>query len=1242
VMAAPTIPVSAEENLGDPIDIRIDIIHPEPDAVEEVMALRLRVDIAEAENASLRAKIKTTEDTSLSNPLATRESIQAKTGQALLGNSTNGDGSHNSHEDNQRNVKTMLPCFYADFMKCQPLDFKGTEYIVGSTRWIEKMESVFNIRGCAIENQVEFATCTLLRADLTWWNGQIRTLGCECGAPGYFKQDCPKLKNKDGGNGNAQGWVYTVRNAEKSRNASRNPDSNVVAGNSYDVELADGKIVRVDIILRGCTLNFLNHPFNIELMPVELGSFDIKKVSRHDRSRVHGERMSSSDSTSGILDQLDSRSCTRSPSTVSIGSIQNEGIVGTTTKAFLQRIHNLVPHLGEPQSCLSKRRMGHLGCTSTTAVGVREHDIPKTSFRTRYRYYKFQVMPFGLTNAPADEKKHEEQLKTILELIKKEKLGIHLDPAKIESIKDWASPKTPAEIRQFLDLAGYYQRFIEGFSNITKSMTKLTHKGIKLDWGEKEENAFQLIKQKLCSAPILALPQGSKDLVVYFDASHKGLGAMLRTRCTVFTNHKSLQHILDQKGLNMRQRHWLELLSDYDCDIPYHPRKANLVVDALSQAQIKALKPENLGNKDVDGAPTRWVKEIPIKINILAWKVSLDKLPTRLNLSLHGIEIHTISCPICSSTGESCSHLLFSCNMARILINKVAHCWELDIPDLLSYEEWLDWFKVLRLPKGIKDILEGIFYVIVVCDMEFPIISLCIGIPPRKDRVLYTYEIDTSLSNPLATRESIQAKIGQALLGNSTNGDGSHNSHEDNQRNVKTVRPCFYTDFMKCQPLDFKGTEYIIGLTRWIEKMESVFNIRGCAIENQVEFATCTLLRADLTWWNGQIRTLEMEVECGAPGYFKQDCTKLKNKDGGNGNAQGWCQMVKTQRRVGNSIRGNPTQMSILINIIPTPLGNSYDVELADGKIVRVDIILRGCTLNFLNHPFNIDLRPVELGSFHIKKAQEYMEKGCQIFWEISAKKEEDKSKGKQIKDVPIVQDFPEVFPEDLSARAEYRLAPSEMKELLEQLQEPSDKGFIRPSSPPWGAPVLYCQNDYGSFWNVASTTDIYSKIDLISGYHQLKVREHDIPKTSFRTRYGYYEFQVMLFGLTNAPTDEKKHEEHLKTILELLKKEKLGIHLDPAKIESIKDWASPKTPAEIRQFLDLAGYYQRFIEGFSKITKSMTKLTQKGIKLDWGEKEENAFQLIKQKLCSAPILALSQGSKDLVGSPILCFPQRV
>ncbi|GJS28209.1 putative reverse transcriptase domain-containing protein [Tanacetum coccineum] len=275
------------------------------------------------------------------------------------------------------------------------------------------------------------------------------------------------------------------------------------------------------------------------------------------------------------------------------------------------------------------RRMGHLGCALTT-----------------------------------DKKEHEEHLKAILELLKKEKLY-----AKFSKCEFWI-PKTPTEIRQFLGLAGYYRRFIEGFSKIAKSMTKLTQKGIKFDWGEKEENSFQLIKQKLCSAPILALLEGSEDFVVYCDASHKGLGVVLMqrekvvayasrhlkiheknytthdlelgsvvfalkiwrhylygTKCTVFTDHKSLQHILDQKELNMRQRRWLELLSDYDCDIRYHLRKANVVADALSrkerieplqvralvmtigldlpkrilEAQIEALKPENLEREDVGG-----------------------------------------------------------------------------------------------------------------------------------------------------------------------------------------------------------------------------------------------------------------------------------------------------------------------------------------------------------------------------------------------------------------------------------------------------------------------------------------------------------------------------------------------------------------------------------------------------------------------------------------------------------------
>ncbi|GKC97182.1 putative reverse transcriptase domain-containing protein [Tanacetum coccineum] len=222
--------------------------------------------------------------------------------------------------------------------------------------------------------------------------------------------------------------------------------------------------------------------------------------------------------------------------------------------------------------------------------------------------------------------------------------------SKIESIKDWASPKTPTEIRQFLGLAGYYRQFIKGFSKITKPVIKLTQKNVKFDWSVKAEAAFQLLKQKLCSAPILALPEGSENFVVYCDASRKGLGAVLiqrekvityasrqlkiheknytthdlelgavvfalkmcrhylyGTKCVVFTDHKSLQHILDQKEFNMRQRRWLELLSDYDYEIRYHPRKANVVADALSRKE--------------------WLK--PLRVRALVMTISLN-LPVQI------------------------------------------------------------------------------------------------------------------------------------------------------------------------------------------------------------------------------------------------------------------------------------------------------------------------------------------------------------------------------------------------------------------------------------------------------------------------------------------------------------------------------------------------------------------------------------------------------------------------------------
>nr|GEU31357.1 putative reverse transcriptase domain-containing protein [Tanacetum cinerariifolium] len=621
---------------------------------------------------------------------------------------TNGDDNHVSGIGARRTERVTRECTYPDFMKCQPLNFKGTKGVVELTQWFEKIETVFRISNCSVENQIKFSTCTLLgnmkkkmtdkycpmgeikKLESELWNlrvksndvvgysqhfqelallcvrmfpeeadkieryvgglpdvihrsvvasrpktmqeaiemenelmgkrnntwaerqaenerkaddtsrsnqsqqqqqnkrqntGRAYTAGSgekksyigskplcpkcnyhhdgpcaskcfkcnkvghiardsrgtanvntannqrgngtgqkptcyECGSQGQFRKDCPKFKNNNrrtqGGNATASTKVRFVSTAFSSQIAI----TSTALDHYYDVELADGRIIGLNSILRGCTLNFLNHPFNIDLMPVELGSFDAI-------IEVFSEDLSGLPLTRQVEFQIDL-------------------ISGAAPVAWAP--YRLAPselkELSEQLQELFDKgfiRPSHAIRTDQRTCGIHGPREP----------------------------------------------GIHVDPAKIESIKDWASPKTPTEIRQSLGFAGTIE--------------------------------------------------GSKDFVVYCNASHKGLGVVLMqrekrhylygTKCMVFTDHKSLQHILDQKELNMRQRRWLELHSDYDYEIRYHPGKANVVVDALSlkerikpirvralvmtigleppkqilNDQIEARKPENIKNEDIGG-----------------------------------------------------------------------------------------------------------------------------------------------------------------------------------------------------------------------------------------------------------------------------------------------------------------------------------------------------------------------------------------------------------------------------------------------------------------------------------------------------------------------------------------------------------------------------------------------------------------------------------------------------------------
>nr|GEZ46509.1 putative reverse transcriptase domain-containing protein [Tanacetum cinerariifolium] len=399
--------------------------------------------------------------------------------------------------------------------------------------------------------------------------------------------------------------------------------------------------------------------------------------------------------------------------------------------------------------------------------------------------------------------------------------------------------------------------------------------------------------------------------------------------------------------------------------------------------------------------------------------------------------------------------------------------------------------------------------------------------------------------------------------------------------NVPELTRCTYATFIKCDPLPLNGTKGAVGLCQWFEKLESVFQISESKEKDMVKFAMATLRGRALTWWNERMKAMGIEAANNIPwsepatindvvrlayqlaGQLIQDkadeaTESEKRKGEGDRESRGDNRRIRGMQEIAGSAQSveDPkvvtdtfllnnhyatalfdsgadrsfvsTKFSTLINIKPVEIDTSYEVELADGKIVSTNNVLKGCTLNLLNHSFSIDLMVIKLGSFDVIigmdwlskndaailcgekkvriplknkaliiegernqsrlkiisciKARKYIENGCELFL---AQVTGTMFKEKRVEDVPVIRDFLEVFPEDLPglllprqvefridlipgatpvARAPYRLAPSELKELSEQLKELSEKGFIRPNSSPWGAPVLFVKKKDGSF----------------------------------------------------------------------------------------------------------------------------------------------------------------------------------
>ena len=349
--------------------------------------------------------------------------------------------------------------------------------------------------------------------------------------------------------------------------------------------------------------------------------------------------------------------------------------------------------------------------------------------------------------------------------------------------------------------------------------------------------------------------------------------------------------------------------------------------------------------------------------------------------------------------------------------------------------------------------------------------------------------------------------------------------------------------------------------------------------------------------------------------------------------------------------------------------------------------------------------------------------RGCMVLFSSAVEEK------RELSQMPVVREYPEVFPEEICdlpperevefsidlipgaspiSIAPYRMAPVELAEVKKQVEELLERRFVRPSASPWGAPVLLVKKKDGSMrmcvdyrqlnkvtvknkYPLPRIDDlmdqlkgamVFSKIDLRSEYHQIRVKKEDVSKTAFRTRYGHYEYLVMPFGVTNAPAifmdymnrifheyldqfvvvfiddilvyskSREEHEKHLRIVLQILRERQLyaklskcefwleevqflghviskdGIAVDPSKVEIVMNWEQLTTPTEVRSFLGLAGYYRKFIEGFSRLALPLTKLTRKNQKFVWLEACDKSFQELKKRLTTAPVLILLDPSK--------------
>ncbi|KAK1643105.1 hypothetical protein QYE76_060910 [Lolium multiflorum] len=453
---------------------------------------------------------------------------------------------------------------------------------------------------------------------------------------------------------------------------------------------------------------------------------------------------------------------------------------------------------------------------------------------------------------------------------------------------------------------------------------------------------------------------------------------------------------------------------------------------------------------------------------------------------------------------------------------------------------------------------------------------------------------------------------------------------------------------------------------------------------------------------------------CGKDGHIKPECPNKSSWSGQSSGGRGGNNNNNNNRNNNNNNHNYNNN-----NKRGKPYGKLNCTSLEQAEESDQTVLENGAVINCGDK--TVSLRN-SIGGRIVFQGDKYSE--LEIGLELNSLKEV------RIEDIPVVNEFQDVFPKELPgmppdreieftidlipgtapiAQPPYKMGPKELVELKAQIDELEQKGFIQESVSPWGTPVIFVDKrdggkrmcgDYRNLNNVTiknkyplpriqdlfdqvQGAGVFSKIDLRSGYHQIKIKKEDVPKTAFVSRYGHHEYLVVPFGLTNAPTifmnlmnkifmkyldkfvivfiddiliyskDKEEHAKHLKIVLQILREHQLyakfskckfwldsveflghvitkeGIAVNPSKVQSVLEWKSPKNAKEIRGFLGMAGYYRRFIEGFSKIAGPMTKLLKKNTPFEWTDECEASFQTLKDKLTTAPVLAVPEPGKD-------------